>query len=535
MDLASEFPGLLRIIFSTYTRTVSEDEYLELRQQIRVAFWIGALQLAGIKQGKCFPTQEQRASDQRALRTAFLGERPQEQCVTELDRLVQQEIELDDLYQALQWHAEQGYLGETTEFSPEGYDFGGPGLLWESLTDHFVFGDEGEPDLEDLREYREAMLGLAGVSELKPDLDHLLRKEQHLERAYRKLLEHVQQHARESAVENLKITVPKPEVLTTGESSANLCPALIASSGFHGQEMNNLMSLQLKIFQDLCPTLLAIPETGDLIDVSVEEESPSKPPAEVLATRQRVQDLCPTPVAVLEAQGEKVAITSQQQIQGEKGEEVSVVPSQQLARVEEAAFPPQQRSVHLGDSTIDMSCQQPDEGMEKEAAGSPSQWQLHCLGVEESSLLPQWLAGAEFVKSQTEVLATRQSTTNLCPSLATTTEFQGGGTVGLPPQQLAGADGVGFPAEGLATGLSTAGLCPQLTEDGFPVKVDGTSVSTCIPQGCWAVSSDLQQHDGVSLVTLSSLQRQKGHQGEGPVQASLQQQICSLREEEVGW
>ncbi|PIO16593.1 hypothetical protein AB205_0105900, partial [Aquarana catesbeiana] len=383
MDLASEFPGLLWIILSTYTRTVSEDEYLELRQQIRVELWIGALQLAYIKQDKCFPTQEQRAN-------------------------------------------------------------------------RFVFGDEGEPTLEDLREYREAMLGLAGVSELKPDLDHLLRKEQHLERAYRKLLEHVQQHARELAVENLEIAVPKAEVLTTGQSSANLCPALIASSGFNGQEMVNLYpqtpvaetgdlidfsaeeeqpdeppaeellsgpkftelcpaptvaSAFLKEevvglspttltgtsedlvteqrVQDLCPTLLVIPETGDLIDISVEEEPPSKPPAEVLATGQRVQDLCPTPVAVSEAQGDKVAITSQQQIQGETGEEVCVVPPQQLARVEEADFPPQQRSVHLGDSTIDMSSQQPDEGMEKEATGSPPQWQLHSLGVEEASLLPQ--------------------------------------------------------------------------------------------------------------------------------------------------
>ncbi|PIO09196.1 hypothetical protein AB205_0155340, partial [Aquarana catesbeiana] len=185
------------------------------------------------------------------------------------------------------------------------------------------------------------------------------------------------------------------------------------------------------------------------------------------------------------------AITSQQQIQGEKGEEVCVVPPQQLARVEEAAFPHQQRSVHLRDSTIDMSSQQPDEGMEKEAAGSPPQWQLHSLGEEEASLLPQRLAGAEDAESPAEVLATGQSATNLCPAPATTTEFQGGGAVGLPSQQLAGADGVGFPTEGLATGLSTAGLCPQLTE--------------------WL----------------------KGLQGEGPVQASPQQQICSLKEAEV--
>ncbi|PIO09335.1 hypothetical protein AB205_0047120, partial [Aquarana catesbeiana] len=208
----------------------------------------------------------------------------------------------------------------------------------------------------------------------------------------------VQQHARESAVENLKIAIPKPEVLTTGQSSANLCPALIASSGFQGQEMVNLYPQT------------PVAETGDLIDFSAEEEQPGEPPAEEeLLLGPNFTVLCPAPT--------------------------------------------EQRSVHLGDSTTDISSQHPDEGMEKEAAGSPPQ---------------------------------------------------------------SGADGVGFPAEGLATGPNTAGICPQLTKDGFPVKVDGTSVSTCIPQGCWAVGPDPQQHDGVSPDTLSSLQRQKGLQGEGP-------------------
>ncbi|PIO32465.1 hypothetical protein AB205_0130490, partial [Aquarana catesbeiana] len=198
----------------------------------------------------------------------------------------------------------------------------------------------------------------------------------------------VQQHARESAVENLEIYIPKAEVLTTGQSSANLCPALIASSGFHGQEMVNLY-----------PQTPVI-EVGDLIDWSAEEEQPDEPPAEELVLGPSFTVLCPAPtVGSVELQGT-----------------------------------------------------------------SP---------VEAPS---------------------------------TTTEFQGGGAVGLPSQQLAGADGV-----------------------------DGASVSTCIPQGCWTVGPDPQQHDGVSSVTLSSLQRQKGLQGEGPVQASPQRQICSLREAEVGW
>ncbi|PIO33533.1 hypothetical protein AB205_0058830, partial [Aquarana catesbeiana] len=203
-----------------------------------------------------------------------------------------------------------------------------------------------------------------------------------------------------------------------------------------------------------------VAETGHLIDFSAEEEQSGEPPAEelvlgpnftvlcpaptavsvelqetspveALATGQRVQGLCPTSVAVPEAQGEKVVVTSQQQIriQGEKGEE--------LARVEEAVFPPQQSSMHLGDSTTDMSSQQPDEGMEKEAEGSPPQRQLHSFGVEESSLLPHRLARAEDVESPAEVLAIGQSATNFCPAPATTVEFQGAGTVGPSLQRQA--------------------------------------------------------------------------------------------------
>ncbi|PIO37635.1 hypothetical protein AB205_0018380, partial [Aquarana catesbeiana] len=227
----------------------------------------------------------------------------------------------------------------------------------------------------------------------------------------------VQQNARESAVENMEIAIPKAEVLTTGQSSANLCPALIASSGFHRQERMNLYPQT------------PVAETGDLIDFSAEEEQP-----------------------------EKVAITSQQQIQGEKGE-VFFVPPQQLARVEEAVFPPQQRSVHLGDSTTNMSSQHPDEGMEQEADGSPPQWQLHSLGVEESSLLPQRLARAEGVKSPAEVLATGQSATNLCPAPATTVEIQGAGAVGPSLRRQAVVVELLLPAESLATGQSAAGLC----------------------------------------------------------------------------
>ncbi|PIO10984.1 hypothetical protein AB205_0101650, partial [Aquarana catesbeiana] len=184
----------------------------------------------------------------------------------------------------------------------------------------------------------------------------------------------------------------------------------------------------------------------------------------------------------------------------------------QLARVEEAVFPPQQRSVHLGDSTTDISSQHPDEGMEKEAAGSPPQWQLHTR--------------AEDVESPAEVLARGQSAAGLCPQLT---------EEGVPVV----VDGTSVstdttPENGATLRQEDVSHALQALGDFHLLKVDGTSVPTCIPQGCWSVGPNPQQHDGVSPVTLSSLQRLKGLQGEGPVQACPQWRACSLREAEVG-
>ncbi|PIO13976.1 hypothetical protein AB205_0177100, partial [Aquarana catesbeiana] len=142
---------------------------------------------------------------------------------------------------------------------------------------------------------------------------------------------------------------------------------------------------------------------------------------------------------------------------------------------------------------------------------------------EKVTIIPQQLAGVDDVESPAEVLATEQSAANLCPAPATTTEFQGDGTVGPSPQQQVDVVKLLLPAKSRATGATH-----------LPI-VDGTSVSTCLPQGCCAVGPDPQQHDGVSLVTLTSLQRLKGLQGEGPVHASPQRLACSLREAEIGW
>ncbi|PIO23436.1 hypothetical protein AB205_0013190, partial [Aquarana catesbeiana] len=211
-------------------------------------------------------------------------------------------------------------------------------------------------------------------------------------------------------------------------------------------------------------------ETSDLIDFSAEEEQPGEPPAEEeLLLEPNFTVLC-----------------------------TALIASSGIHREEMVNLYPQTPVVETGD-LIDFSA-------EEEQPGEPPAEEELLLGPNFTVLCPAPTEVSVKLQgtSPAEALATGQRVQDLCPTPAAVPEAQ------------AGADGVGFPAEGLATGPSTAGLCPQLTEDGFPVKVDGTSVSTCIPQGCWDAGPDPQQHDRVSSDTLSSLQRQKGLQGEGP-------------------
>ncbi|PIO14989.1 hypothetical protein AB205_0159990, partial [Aquarana catesbeiana] len=280
------------------------------------------------------------------------------------------------------------------------------------------------------------------VPELKPDLDHLLRKEQHLERAYRKLLEHVQQHAIESAVENLEIAIPKAEVLTTGQSSANLFPALIASSGFHGQEMVNLYPQT------------SVTETGDLIDFSVEEEQPDEPPAEELLSGPKFTVLCPAPTVA---------------------------------------------SAFLREEVVDLS---------------PTTLTGTCDFLPAASIELQQTSPIEDLVSEQRV----QDLTLL--AIPETGDLIDISVEEEPPSKP--------PAEVLATGQRVQDLCPT------PAAIMEAQVSSCIPQACWAVSPDAQQHDGLSLATLSSLLWLKGLQGEGPVCTTHQQRVCSMREAEVG-
>ncbi|PIO38909.1 hypothetical protein AB205_0174160, partial [Aquarana catesbeiana] len=352
----------------------------------------------------------------------LLGEQPKQEWTAELSRLIRAEMRLDESYRALRWYVAQDCPGSADDSPTEGFDYDGLGLLYWRLSRDPDFGSDMEWRLEEIMEHRERRMNVSEGHWAQEDLEFLAVQEWELEIAYRQLLDSAQQQggaplawdyqeipvdnskilAEESAVENLEIAMPKAEVLTTGQSSSNLCPALEEQTDEPPAE--ELVSGPN--FSVLCPAPTA---------VSVELQGTS--PAEALVTGQRVQDLCPTPVAVPEAHGEKVANTSQWISEMQGGEA--------------AIFPPQQGFVHLGDNASEREFQQQTAPQNDDT-------------------------------NPAEALATKQSATNLCPAPATTTEFQGAVAVGLPHQQLAGEDGVGFPAEGLATGKSAAGLCPQL-------------------------------------------------------------------------
>ncbi|CAI9545536.1 unnamed protein product, partial [Staurois parvus] len=110
----------------------------------------------------------------------------------------------------------------------------------------------------------------------------------------------------------------------------------------------------------------------------------------------------------------------------------------------------------------------------------------------------------------------------------------------LAPQlELMSMDGMSVstdttPEKGLALGQEDVSLTLHTLGDVHQVKVDETTVTTWIPQGCWAVVPDPQQHDGVGPATLPSLQWLSGLQGEEPVRTSPQLRVCSMREAEVG-
>lgn len=78
--------------------------------------------------------------------------------------------------------------------------------------------------------------------------------------------------------EDVTFTRLPTEVLTIGQSSASLCPASVTSSGFQGQVIVRLY------FQPPAP------ETGNLIDVSAEEENPSEPSVEELVSGQTIAE-----------------------------------------------------------------------------------------------------------------------------------------------------------------------------------------------------------------------------------------------------
>ncbi|PIO09863.1 hypothetical protein AB205_0147790, partial [Aquarana catesbeiana] len=218
---------------------------------------------------------------------------------------------------------------------------------------------------------------------------------------------------------------PPAEELVLGPNFTVLClaPTAVSVELQQTSPAEDLVTEQR--VQELCPTLLAIPETGDLIDVSVKEEPPSKPPAEVLATGQRVPDLCPTPVAVSEAQGEKLA-----RAEGVKS------PAEVLA---------------TGQSATNL-CPAPATTVEIQGARAVGPSLRRQADVVEL-LLPA------------ESLATGQSTAGLCLAPTVSSQLQGTGTVGPSAQQQAKPwNGKHHPDEALTDGQRVNDLCLTPTE-----------------------------------------------------------------------
>ena len=93
----------------------------------------------------------------------------------------------------------------------------------------------------------------------------------------------------------------------------------------------------------------------------------------------------------------------------------------------------------------------------------------------------------EISDDSSEILADESAVENMEIAIpkaeADGVKFQGARAVGPSLQQRAEVVKLLLPAESLATEQSATGHCSQLAGEGVPVVVDGTSVSTCIPQG----------------------------------------------------
>lgn len=78
------------------------------------------------------------------LHKPLLGEHPQDEWLSELEKLVQTEMKLDDGYQALQWYATQVCSWLKNRNNIEGYDYGSSGLIFETLQEDPHFDSAAE-------------------------------------------------------------------------------------------------------------------------------------------------------------------------------------------------------------------------------------------------------------------------------------------------------------------------------------------------------------------------------------------------------
>ncbi|CAH2276367.1 Hypothetical predicted protein [Pelobates cultripes] len=86
---------------------VSAEEELSYGEFIMRKLWQEALEIVQRRNGENLPSEEQWLTNCEAIRKSLLGEQPIPEWVKHLEFLVQREMLLDGLYQALWWYAVQ--------------------------------------------------------------------------------------------------------------------------------------------------------------------------------------------------------------------------------------------------------------------------------------------------------------------------------------------------------------------------------------------------------------------------------------------
>ena len=438
-----------------------EEEDLDGRDALRKGIWYQALDNVQYQRGESLPSEEQRWQKQVALRMPFLGEQPLDEWVKELEHRVWQELWLEDAYQALWWYMAQ-YIPWTAEHDkPEGEEFDGSGLLWESFAEP-DFGSPAQNRLQDIFYEREARHDGDDPHEVEQDLAHLATLEWELEQDYRDLF-----HSIGKAQQDSKVTDPVPDPFRW-EDIIEICWEEPQAAGGDGTEVSppvlqgigSLSSIpQREILQGI-GSLSSIPQREILQGIGSLSSIPQR---EIL---QGIGSLSSIPQRQAELQGAEVVVPAPQQQRDFSGIGSPVsIPQWQyyLLGIGSPVSSPQRQSNQQGTESPVSFLQQQDSVLGGETVGLPPLRRKECMGEELTTTSPQRrIINGQGIESsvsfpQQQSCVTKGETVGLQQQDC----ISKGETVGLPLQQP-GFNQATLPVA-LATGQSDAGLCPCST------------------------------------------------------------------------